>query len=413
MVEISSNDKGIGGFRRLFPKWIAVGAVIALILLSKQFFEDTTKPNEVNPRNTVTVVLAPVEQQAVAIQIKVKGTVLPKQTIVIRPQLSAVIKSIHIKEGQFVTQGDKLFTFDTRDREANLAKSNAQLSKTKAELAIALRNYQRQQALFRKNFISQAMLDAARNQVELLQNQLKFDQANIQADRVSLSHGEIYAPISGRTGSITLFPGSLVQPEVSQLVSIMQLDPIQVSFALPESELGLLQQLPGANQINAIIQFGATDEQRLEGRIVFIDNAIDTASGTIHVKAEFANEDQKLWPGMFVEVILIKQWIPNAIIVPVQAVQAGPTGHYVFVIDTAAKAIMQPVSVLYMQEGFAVIDGLNPGYCVVVEGAHTLRPGTPISENSIILRSDKTCERLDLTRASGAGSVIAHKILGN
>ena len=140
MAEINSNKKDIGGLRRLFPKWIVVSTVVAIILLlGKQFFEDTFKSNEVKLKNAVTVVLAPVEQQSVAIQIKVKGTVLPKQTIVVRPQFVAVIKSVHIKEGQFVKRGDKLFTLDTRDREANLAKSNAQLLKTKAELAIALR----------------------------------------------------------------------------------------------------------------------------------------------------------------------------------------------------------------------------------------------------------------------------------
>lgn len=414
MAEINSNKKDIGGLRRLFPKWIVVSTVVAIILLlGKQFFEDTFKSNEVKLKNAVTVVLAPVEQQSVAIQIKVKGTVLPKQTIVVRPQFGAVIKSVHIKEGQFVKRGDKLFTLDTRDREANLAKSNAQLLKTKAELTIALRNFQRQQALFRKNFISQAMLDVARNQVELLQNQLKFDQATIQADRVSLSYGEIYAPISGRTGSITLFPGSLVQPETSQLVSIMQLDPIQVSFVLPESELRLLQQSPTSNQINATVRFGSSDSDKLEGEIVFIDNAIDTASGTIHVKAEFANEDRKLWPGMFVEVILIKQRISDAIVVPVQAVQSGPMGHYVFVIDATAKAIMQPISVKFMQEGFAVIDGLDAGSCVVVEGAHMLRPGTLISENSVMLQRDKTCKQFGLTQSSGVVSAAAYKILGN
>lgn len=404
MAEINGNKKDKGGFKRFFSKWVIVGVAVAIILLSKQYFDGTAKPDEIKPKNTVAVVLTRVEQQPVAIQIKVKATVLPKQTIVVRPQLSAVIKAVHIKEGQFVRQGDKLFSFDTRDREANLAKSNAQLSKTKAELSIAQRNYQRQQALFKKGFISEAMLDVAKDQVELLQNQLEFDQAAILADKVSLSYGEIYAPISGRAGSIPFFPGSLVHPESSQLVSIVQLDPIQVSFVLPESELSLLQRSSTSGQIKTIVQFGPSSEETREGRIVFIDNVIDTTSGTIHIKAEFVNEDRKLWPGMFVEVILIKQWIPNAIVIPVQAVQSGPAGHYVFMIDTMNKAIMQPISVKFVQEGIAVVDDLDSGDCVVVEGAHTLRSGSMISEDSLMQSSDKICKRIEVTESFHSAS---------
>ncbi len=404
MAEINGSSKDKGRFKWFFLKWVVVGVVIAIIILSKQHFDRTPKSNETKPKNTVAVILSRVEQQPVAIQIKVKGTVLPKQTIVVRPQLSAVIKSVHIKEGQFVKQGDKLFSFDTRDREANLAKSNAQLSKTKAELAIAQRSYHRQQALFRKNFISQAMLDVARNQVELLQNQLKFDQAAIQADQVSLSYGEIYAPISGRVGSIPFFPGSIVHPEIPQLVSIVQLDPIQVSFALPETELNLLRRPLTSDQIKAVVQFGSSGEETREGKIVFIDNAIDTASGTIQIKAELANADGKLWPGMYVEVVLIKQWIPDAIVIPVQAVQSGPMGHYVFVIDTTDKVIMQPIVVRSIQEGIAIIDGLDPGYCVVVEGAHALRSGSKISENSLTQSNGNICKRIELTESSHSTS---------
>lgn len=406
MTEITDNKKSVGGFRRLLSKWIVVVVAIAIVLLSQQYFDHSSKSNEAKPKNKVAVVLTRVEQQPVAIQIKMKATVHPKQTIVVRPQLSAVIKSVHIKEGQLVKQGDKLFSFDTRDREANLAKSKAQLSKTKAELAIAQRNYQRQQALFRKNFISQAMLDVARNQVELLQNQLKFDQAAIQADQVSLSYGEIYAPISGRVGSIPFFAGSLVQPESSQLVSIVQLDPIQVSFALPESELGLLQQSSTLAQIKAIVQFESSGEETREGKVVFVDNTIDPASGTIQIKAELTNADGKLWPGMYVEVVLIKQWIPDAIVVPVQAVQSGPMGHYVFMIDTTDKAIMQPISVRFIQEGIAIVDGLDFGYCIVVEGAHVLRSGSMIGENSLTQPSDKMCKQVGFTESSRSTSTV-------
>lgn len=385
---------------------IACSAII-LILLSDPLSNNASESKESRSKPAIAVILTPVQQQPIAIQTKIKGTVLPKQTIVIRPQMSAIIKSVHIKEGQFVKRGDKLFSLDNRDRQANLAKSNAQLAKTRAELAIAKRNYRRQQELFQKNFISQATLDAAKNQVELLQNQLKFDQAAIQADRVDLSYSDIYAPISGRTGSIPFFPGSLVNPETSQLVSIMQLDPIQVSFVLPESELSFFQPSLVRDQINTFVQWNSFGEERRAGKIVFVDNSVDTASGTIQLKAEFANEDSKLWPGMFVEVLLIKQTIPDAVWIPVQAIQSGPAGQFVFGVDDSATAIMQPITVKFIQDGRAIIDGVRPGYCVVVEGAQSLRSGSLISEQSIIQPSDKTCKRIERTQSSSSGFIRA------
>jgi RND family efflux transporter MFP subunit len=340
----------------------------------------------------IPVVTAAVAQHDVPVKIKIKGTVSSIQTVEVRPQVSATIKAVHIKEGQFVSKGERLFTLDTRAQEANLAKSTAQLAKTRVELQNAQRNFNRQKELFYKKFISQAALDVAENQVDLLQNQLSFDQAAVQADRVARDYGEIVAPIAGRTGAIQVYPGSLVRPEASMLVSITQIDPIYVSFVLPERELGALKQALARKKVIVSAQLNLPDQQEREGRVVFIDSAVDTASGTIQVKAEFANADGKFWPGMFANVTLISSVLTNALTVPAQALQTGSHGQFLFVVEENNQVIPQPVNVRLIQEGIAVVEGIGLDRCVVIEGAQNLRSGSIVSENRIcrkILPSDQ------------------------
>ncbi|SFL79833.1 efflux RND transporter periplasmic adaptor subunit [Nitrosomonas communis] len=349
------------------------------------------------PKNEASVIPVPVvttmtSQRDVPVKFKTKGTVSPIQIVEVRPQVAAAIKTVHIKEGQFVAKGERLFTLDTRAEEANLAKSIAQLAKTKVELQDSMRQLHRQRELFHKNFISQATLDVAENQVELLRNQLKFDEAAVQADRVTRGYGEIVAPIAGRTGAIQVYPGSLVRPEASLLVSITQIDPIYVRFELPERELAALKQALTKGKVTVSAQLNLSDKQEREGHIVFIDSAVDTASGTIQVKAEFANADGKFWPGMFANVTLIASLLPKVLTVPAQALQTGPNGQFLFTVGEDNKAILQRVNVKLIQEGIAVVEGIEPGKCVVIEGAQHLRAGTTVNPSRTcgqILHSDQ------------------------
>ncbi|SDY90963.1 efflux RND transporter periplasmic adaptor subunit [Nitrosomonas sp. Nm33] len=337
--------------------------------------------------SAISVVTAAVAQRDVPVKFKIKGTVSPIQTVEVRPQVAATIKTVHIKEGQFVSKGERLFTLDTRAEEANLAKTIAQLAKTKVELQNAVRQLNRQRELFHKNFISQAALDVAENQVELLQNQLRFDEAAVQADRITRDYGEIIAPIAGRTGAIQVYPGSLVRSDASMLVSITQIDPIYVSFVLPERELGTLKQALAKGEVTVSAQLNLPDQQEREGRVVFIDSAVDTASGTIRVKAEFANADGKFWPGMFANVTLISSILTNALTVPAQALQTGPHGQFLFVVGENNRVVQQSVNIRLIQESIAIVEGVELGQCVVIEGTQHLRPGT-------LVNADSSCEQI-------------------
>jgi len=328
----------------------------------------------------VQVVSAVVAQADVPVKLIANGTVSAIQTIEVRPQLSAVIKTVHIKEGQFVRKGDRLFTLDARTESANLGRAEAQVTKIRTDLANAERNLERQRQLYKQEYISQAELDTVQNQADMLRSQLAIDLASLEASRVAHSHSKITAPITGRTGAIAVYPGSLVQPNGPALMNITQVDPINISFTLPERELPGLQQAlaKGGVPVNATVDLPG--QLPLSGRLAFVDNAVDMASGAIRLKAEFANPDNHLWPGMFVTVSLAPRILKGATTVPVQAVQTGPDGKFIYVIGGDRKATLLPVNVSLIQDGIAVIEGAAPGARVVVEGAQNLKPGGTVAE---------------------------------
>lgn len=330
--------------------------------------------------DSVPVVVALVRQGDVSVRLTANGTVSAQQTVAVRPQLSAMVSAVHIREGQYVQKGERLFTLDARTEDANLLRTKGQLAKSLADLRNAERNLERQEELFRQNFISQAALDVAQSQVEALRAQLAIDEATVQANRIARGFTEIIAPIAGRTGAIPVYQGSLVQPN-DALVSITQIDPINVSFTLPERELVSLQQARAKGNVPVNAEMAAFQERRA-GRLIFIDNAVDTASGTIRLKAEFPNADRHLWPGMFITVTLAPRTIESAFTVPVQAVQNGPEQKFIYVVGNDSKANVLPVNVRLIQDGLAVIEGIGvtAGMRVVVEGAQNLRPGSTVVE---------------------------------
>jgi len=362
-------------------RWIALAAILLIALAAGIWvWRAQNTATSAKEAGAIKVVSAPVIQADVAAKLTANGTVAAVQTVEVRPQISATVKSVHIREGQSVRKGDRLFTLDARTEDANLNRAGAQITKDRADLTNAERNLERQRELFRQEYISRAELDAAQNQVDVLRGQVAIDQASVEASRVARSFGEITAPIAGRTGAIAIYPGSLVQPNGAALVSITQIDPINVSFTLPERELADLQQAFAQGEVPVGAKLDLPGQPMLAGRLVFIDNAVDTASGTIRLKAEFPNPDNRLWPGMFVTVTLAPRTLAGALTVPVQAVQTGPEHKFVYVIGADRKVSSLPVTVRLIQDGIAVIEGVAPGTHVVVEGAHNLRPGDTVSE---------------------------------
>ena len=364
-------------------RWMMTSGILLLALLAATWIwhaQGDAASAKAKKSAAVEVVSAVATKNDISVKITANGTVSARQTVEVRPQISATIKSVHIKEGRYVNQGDLLFTLDTRTETANLSKAQAQLAKSRADLLNAERNLERQRELFTQKFISQAAFDTAQNQVDGLRGQLAVDQAAVDSSRVSRSFGEITAPIAGRTGAIAVYPGSLVQPNGAPLVSITQIDPINVSFTLPERELAPLQQALANGEVSVTAMLDASSQKIRKGRLAFVDNAVDTASGTIRLKAEFHNADNQLWPGMFVTVTLAPQTLKAAITVPVQTVQTGPEKKFIYVIGDENKVTSVPVNVRLIQDSVAVLEGITAGARVVVEGAQNLRPGSVVTE---------------------------------
>jgi len=362
--------------------WIAITAMLFIALAAGIWVWRTqSTASSAKVAGAVQVVSTLVAQTDVPVRLTASGTVSALQTVEVRPQISATIKTVHIREGQFVRRGDRLFSLDARTEDANLGRNTAQVIKDRADLMNAERNLDRQLDLFRQEYISRAELEAAQNQVAVLRGQLEADSASVDASRVARSFGEITAPIAGHTGAIAVYPGSLVQPGGAALVSITQIDPINVSFTLPERELADLQQALARGKVPVGAKLDMPGQPAMKGHLVFVDNAVDTASGTIRLKAEFPNPKNLLWPGMFVTVTLAPRTLAGAVTVPVQAVQTGPEKKFLYVIGEDRKVAAQPVHVRLIQDGIAVIEGVAPGARVVVEGAQNIRPGSVVAES--------------------------------
>jgi multidrug efflux pump subunit AcrA (membrane-fusion protein) len=379
------------------------------------------------PPVNVSVVRA--QRRDVAVQVEATGTVSSLAVVEIKPQLSSVVTAVHVKEGQFVAKGQPLFTLDGRADAANLARVEAQLLKDQATLADAQRQLARAQELLSKSFVSQGAVDTAQANVDAQRAAVAADKAAIEAARVQVSYSRIVAPASGRVGQINVFAGSTVSPGGAAMVSITQLDPIAVSFNLPQRNLpDALKALAeaGSGPLPAAVPAAAAPAAQAAsraasgagvtgggrgapaagpsaapalptgqvaamlpegrglrvGRLDFVDSLVDPASGTVKVKAVFSNKDQSLWPGAYVNVSLALQSLPGAVVVPQASIVQGARGTAVFVVDDGGLAAMRPVKVLQALGTDAAVSGLKPGEKVVLDGRQNVRPGARLVERS-------------------------------
>jgi len=361
--------------------WTAIGIVLlagAGWWLYQAFFAGGKGAREAA---AVAVTIAEAQRKDVRIELTANGTVTALSTVEVRPQISSVVREVHVREGQMVKPGDLLFTLDTRMDEANLAQARATLAQNQADLADARRQLARSEDLLKRNFISASAVDTARAKVANLEGLIRANQASIEANRVSVSYGTLRATIAGRTGAVTAFPGSLVQPGGTALLTIAQIDPVAVSFTLPERELAALQQAlrSGPVDVSAAPNDGLPDT--LKGQVTFVDNTVNPQLGTLLLKAQFNNAQQRLWPGTYVNIHISVQTLRDVIVVPPHAVLTGPDNRLVYSVDDNHKVQANKVKLVAVTPEAAVVEGIQPGTRVVVEGAQNLRPGMTVRES--------------------------------
>ncbi|MFC0349453.1 efflux RND transporter periplasmic adaptor subunit [Undibacterium danionis] len=330
---------------------------------------------------TVNTVVA--QKRNYDVKLSANGVVSSLNIVDVRPQVSSVIEKVHIKEGQFVRAGDLLFTLDNRADIANLAKAQAQLDKELATLAENQRQLMRSKELFEKKFQSQSVVDAAQTSVQAQQSVVDAAKAAVASVKVNLAYSKITAPVSGRTGLINVFPGSLVQPSTSgaALVTITQMDPIAITFPLPQRNLS--DALDSMKRGDSLAYASLPDNKaKFKGKLQFVDNVVDAVSGTVKVKAVFDNKEMKLWPGAYANLELSVLTLKDAIVIPRDALVMGVNAVTVFVVDAEGKAEQKKVQVQYSFENDAIVTGLEPGMKVILEGKQNLRPGVPVKERT-------------------------------
>lgn len=326
----------------------------------------------------VSVTTSTARTQDLAVSLAATGTVTALSAVDVKPQMSGVVRQVHVREGQSVRAGQLLFTLDDRTEQANVAKAAAQVARDEAALADARRQLERSRELLAQGFVSQGSVDAAQANADAQAALAQADRAALAAARVALSNARVSAASAGRIGSIPVFAGTAVLAGQTTLTTLTQLDPIAVSFSLPQRHLGdaLAALAGGGAPVSATLPDSGA---RLQGRLSFVDSQVDAASGTVKAKAVFANPGARLWPGAFVEVSMTARSLPRAVVIPQAAVIETARGPRVYVV-AEGRAEARPVRVLHAEGALAAVQGVQPGERVVLDGRQNLRPGAAVAE---------------------------------
>jgi len=360
----------------LHPARWAIGSVLLVGLAGALYWRlgqtEDTKGKSGPGEQAVTVLQAKVADTPLVVE--VNGSVVPLKVVEVRSQISNLVREVLIKEGQTVQQGQPMFLLDDRNDRANVEKLRATLARDRALAADQDRQLSRARELRAQNFISQGSLDTTTAQRDAAWALAQSDEAALTAAQVALDYNTIRAPISGRTGVVNIFPGTLVQPAAAVLVTVTQIDPIAVQFNLPESQYARLKASHGSHQGKVRATIPATG-QSVDGELYFVDNNIDVANGTIRVKARFANPKGDLWPGQFVQTRVELGVLKDALVIPADAVVTSVNGRFVYVVGEDNTVKPKPIKDVYAYKETLVVDGISAEDRIVLDGRQNLRPG--------------------------------------
>ncbi len=347
------------------------GYFLRLVLLGELLLLDgcNQKNVTINAASPVPVLTAKALKKNLPVLISPPpvGHVTPISTVTIRPQIGGAISAVNFSEGQTVHKGDLLFSIDSRPAAATLARDQAQLQNAQIQ-------FDRQQKLLAQKLISQDEFDtskAARDEIA----------ATVRADELNFAYCEIRAPIDGVTGSLQFHAGNVVKAPDDVLLTINQIQPIYVAFAVAERWLPQIQKQMRDHTLAVTARFENLEGDAPTGELTFVDNAVDENTGTIQLKATFANADKKLWPGQFVQISIQLDELTNVVTVPAPAVQNGQNGAFVFVVKTDSTAEFRPIKTGVTYKGeTAILSGVNAGESVVTDGQLRLAPSVAVED---------------------------------
>jgi RND family efflux transporter MFP subunit len=349
---------------------LALACAVAWRLLQTEDTKGKSGPTE----QAVTVIQAKVADTPVVVE--VNGSVVPLKVVEVRSQISNLVREVLIKEGQSVQLGQPMFQLDDRNDRANVEKLRATLARDRALGMDQDRQLGRSRELKTQNFISQGSLDTTTAQRDAQWALVKSDEAALAAAEVALDYNTIKAPISGRTGVVNVFPGTLVQPNAAALVTVTQIDPIAIQFNLPESQFARLQSVQ--NQQVLVTATVPSSKVSVKGEMYFVDNNIDITNGTIRVKAKFPNAKGDLWPGQFVQTRIELGTLKDALVLPANAIVTSVNGRFVYVVGEDNTVKPKPIKDVYAFKESVVVEGIQAEDRIVLDGRQNLRPGAKV-----------------------------------
>jgi len=417
MRDFSKQLQELPGFRSVLTRFGRRGAIAAGLLaivivgsvfLLSLFAKRQQAANQPAQPPTVPVTVGKVSIENIPLQINAIGRTEPYSTVSVTSQVEGQLLKVFFTEGQFVKKGDLLFTLDARPLQANLSgavanqakavndqrQAEASLAKDQAQANTAAIQANRYEYLYKQGVVSKDQYDQVRTNAEALAAVAKADQAAVasardsvaaaraavQASQVQVGYTEIRAPIDGRTGSLMIHQGNIIKAnDTNPLVVINQVNPIYVTFSAPETQLPDIKRYMALDPVMVSASIPNDTGPPEQGTLTFIDNTVDVATGTVKVKGTFPNNQQRLWPGQFVNVVVTLTTQPDALVVSSAAVQVGQQGQYVFVVKDDQTVEMRPVQVQRTAgEKSIIASGLSAGETVVTDGQLRLRPGSRV-----------------------------------
>ncbi len=352
-------------------------AAISAALLSSCSNGNSSQPPK---KPAAPVLVGTVAQKTVPVQLTAIGNVEAVSTIQVKSQIGGILHKVHFREGQDVTKGSLLFTIDPRQYEAQVKQAEANLAKDKAQLENAREEARRYEELVKKGYVAREQYEQYRTNAAALEATVNADSAIVENAHLQLKYCYIYSPITGRTGNLIAAEGNLIKASAdTAMVVINQIQPIYVTFSLPEQTLHEIKKYMAQGKIAVGAYMSKDDKTPEEGVLTFVDNTVDPATGTIKLKATFQNAQKRLWPGQFVNVAMTLTTQPNALLVPTSAIQTGQEGQFVFIVKNDNTVELRPVAAGRVVGDETVIDrGLRPGETVVTDGQLRLIPGAKV-----------------------------------